>query len=112
MQDGFLRSCGTNILQFMSESIDYQLNYDNVGQKRKYKLPKKRRYKIIDQSSWLENDLKNQWIYKDYKCYYIVISKFKDAEYSVSCSGAHAGKYKTLQQAQVAAFAFCDKISE
>jgi len=89
--------------------IEYQLNFDRFGNKRKYKLNKKRRLKVIDNHSWLDNDLKNQWIYKDYNCYYIVISKF-GSEYKVSCSGANAGSYSNLEEAKVEAFNFCDKI--
>ncbi|NBP02053.1 MAG: hypothetical protein EBU90_18370 [Proteobacteria bacterium] len=90
--------------------LDYKLNYNHIGEKRKYKLPKKKRLKIIDNSSWSENDLKNQWYFKDYKSFYIVISKFSDQQYKVSCSGASAGEYKDLDAAKVAAIDFCNKI--
>ena len=89
--------------------IEYQLNFDRFGNKRKYKLNKKR-LKIIDNSSWIENNLKNQWYFKDYKSFYIVISKFDIDKYKASCSGANAGEYKTLEAAKVAAISFCDKI--
>ena len=47
---------------------------------------------------------------KDYNCYYIVISKFGEQQYKVSCSGANAGEYKDLESAKLAAIEFCDKI--
>ena len=90
--------------------LEYQLNYNHIGEKRKYKLSNKKRLKVIDSSSWTENDLKNQWYFKDYKCFYIVISKFDTERFAVSCSGANAGEYKNLKTAKVAALAFCDKI--
>jgi len=91
-------------------NIEYKLNFNNIGEKRKYRLSKKNRLKIFNTSSWIENDLKNQWIYKDYNCYYIVISMFGKEEYKVSCSGANGGTYKSLNDAQVAAISFCDKL--
>jgi len=90
--------------------LEYKLNYNPIGEKRKHRLSRKKRTKIIDSSSWVENDLKNQWYFKDYKSYYIVVSKFDNEKYKVSCSGANAGEYKNLEDAQVAAFDFCDKI--
>lgn len=90
--------------------LEYKLNYNHIGEKRKFRLSKKRRLKIEDTSSWIENDLKNQWYFKDYECFYIVVSKFGDEDYRVSCSGANAGQFKTLDEAKVAAFEFCDKI--
>lgn len=95
----------------MKNEIEYKLNFDTFGNKRKYKLNKQRRIKIIDTSSWIENDLHNQWIYKDYKCYYIVISMFKLNEYTVSISGyRHKTQYKDLEKAKLASFKLCDKI--
>lgn len=91
--------------------LEYQLNYNPIGEKRKYKLPKKKRLKIIDNSSWVENELKNQWYFKDYKSFYIVISKFDESVFRVSCSGANAGEYSNLEDAKVAALEFCDKIN-
>lgn len=90
--------------------LEYKLNFNPIGEKRKYRLPRKQRLKIIDNSSWVENDLKNQWYFKDYKSYYIVISMFAKDRFRVSCSGANAGEYKTLEEAKVASIAFCDKI--
>jgi len=90
--------------------LEYKLNYNPVGEKRKHKLSRKRRAKIIDNSSWTENELHNQWYFKDYKSFYIVVSMFGNEKYRVSCSGANAGEYKNLEDAQVAAFSFCDKI--
>lgn len=93
--------------------VDYKLNYNHIGEKRKFKLPKKRRIKIIEISSWIENDLKNQWIYKDYKCYYIIISMFKLNMFKVSCSGYTLKRvFKTLDQAKFASLKFCDKLNK
>ena len=91
-------------------TLEYKLNYNHIGEKRKYKLSGKKRLKIIDTSWWTENELKNQWYLKDYNCYYIVISKFGEQQYKVSCSGANAGEYKDLESAKLAAIEFCDKI--
>jgi len=94
-----------------TETIEYKLNFNKFGQKRKYKLPKKMRLKIIDNSSWIENDLKNQWYYKDYKSFYIVISMYKAQEYTVTCSGYKLEDiYKDLETAKMESFKFCDKI--
>ena len=90
--------------------LEYKLNYNPIGEKRKYKLSKKRRLGLEDSSTWTENSLKNQWYFKDYKSFYIVISKFDINKYKVSCSGANAGEYEDLQKAKVAAIDFCDKI--
>lgn len=96
-----------------TETIEYQLKFDKFGQKRKYALPKKRRLKIIDNSSWIESDTKNQWCYKDYKCFYIVISMYKSNEYTVTCSGHKLDKpFNDLEEAKVASFRFCDKINK
>ena len=94
----------------MNNTIEYQLNFNKLGEKRKYKLSKKNRLKVIDNCSWTVNELGNQWYFKDYKCFYIVVSKFDDCKFKVSCSGASAGEYLTLEEAKVAAFKFCDKI--
>lgn len=95
----------------MTNTIEYQLEYDKFGQKRKYKLNKQRRLKIVDNSSWLENDLKNQWYYKDYKSYYITISMYKPKEYTVTCSGYKIKTiFKDLERAKLASTKFCDKI--
>jgi hypothetical protein len=89
--------------------IEYQLNYDKLGNQRKYKLNQKRRTKIIDNSSWIENDLKNQWIFRDYKSYYIVITMYKPSKYTVTLSGY---KIKTifnqLERAKSSSFRVCD----
>jgi len=93
--------------------LEYKLNYNPIGEKRKYKLPKKKRLKILDNSSWVENDLKNQWYFKDYKSYYIVISMYKPNEYTVTCSGHKMNsKFNNLEKAKVASLKFCDKISK
>ena len=94
-----------------TETVKYQLKYDNFGNPRKYALPKKRRLKIIDNSSWIEAETKNQWYYKDYRCYYIVIGMFKPEEYSISLSGySLKKKYKTLEEAKLASLKYCDKL--
>jgi len=90
--------------------LEYKLNYNPIGQKRKYKLSKKKRLKLEDNSTWVENDLKNQWYFKDYKSFYIVVSQFEKNKFKVSCSGANAGEYVDLESAKVEAFKFCDKI--
>lgn len=90
--------------------LEYKLNYNPIGEKRKYRLSKKKRLKLEDNSTWVENDLKNQWYFKDYESFYIVISQFDKERFKVSCSGANAGEYSTLEQAKVAAIDFCDKI--
>jgi len=95
-----------------TQSVEYQLKFDKFGKERKYKLNKKRRLKIIDNSTWIEADTKNQWYYKDYKCFYIVISLFKPNEYTVTCSGFKMNsKFNSLEKAKVASLKFCDKIS-
>lgn len=90
--------------------LEYKLKHNPLGQVRKYALSKKKRKKIEDTSAWVENDLKNQWYFKDYKSFYIVISKFDNEQFKVSCSGANVGDYKNLELAKVAALNFCDKI--
>jgi len=91
-------------------NLEYKLNYNHIGEKRKYKLSKQKKLKIIDIASWTENELKNQWYLKDYRSFYIVISMFDKEKFKVSCSGAHAGEFESLEKAQVAALSFCDKI--
>jgi len=94
-----------------TETVEYQLKYDKFGNPRKYTLPKKRRLKIIDNSSWIEAETKNQWYYKDYKSFYVVISMYKQNEYTVSCSGyTLKRKYNDINKAKLASFNFCDKI--
>jgi hypothetical protein len=95
----------------MMNEIEYQLNYDRFGNKRKYKLNKKKRLKIIDNNSWLDNDLRNQWIYRDYKSYYIVISMYKSNQYTVTLSGYKIKTiFKDLDKAKLASLRFCDKL--
>lgn len=95
----------------IKHSLEYQLNFDKFGNKRKYRLPKKRVNKIIEFNTWTENNLKNQWIFKDYRSYYIVISMFKKDEYSVTCSGSKIDKIFTdLEQAKIESFDYCDKL--
>ena len=94
-----------------TETIEYQLNFNKFGEKRKYKLPKKKRLKIIDNSSWIENDLKNQWYYKDYKCYYIVISMYNPHQYTVTCSGYKLETlFDNLEEAKLQSLKYCDKL--
>jgi len=93
-----------------TETLEYKLNFDKFGQPRKYKLNKKRRLKLTDFSTWLESDTKNQWYFKDYNCFYIVISMFNEGEYTVSCSGYTLDlKYNNLDEAKQAAFNFCNE---
>jgi hypothetical protein len=91
-------------------SVYYKFTFNNIGQKRKYKLSKQQRIKILDSNSWLQNDLGNQWYFKDYKTFYIVISMYSSSKFRVTCSGAIAGDFNSLDEAKVAAFKFCDKI--
>jgi hypothetical protein len=94
----------------IEHTVEYQLNFDKFGNKRKYRLPKKRVAKIVDCSTWLENHLQNQWIYKDYKCYYIVITEHTKGLFTATCSGAMVGKYLTLSEAKMESLKFCDNI--
>jgi len=94
-----------------TETIEYKLKFDKFGQPRKYALTKKRRLRIIDNSSWIEADTKNQWYYKDYKSFYIVVSMFKHKEYTITCSGYKMKrKYDCLDKAKLASLRFCDKL--
>ena len=85
--------------------VEYQLR----PVKPKY-YSKRKLQQMFNQSTWLENHLKNQWIYKDYKCYYIIITEHIKGVFTATCSGAMAGKYKTLDEAKSACFKFCDNI--
>jgi len=94
-----------------TETIEYKLNFNKLGQPRKFNLAKKARLKIIDNSSWIEAETKNQWYYKDYKSFYIVISMYKKDEYTVTCSGHKLeDKFYDLEKAKLASLSFCDKI--
>jgi len=94
-----------------TETVEYKLNYDKFGQKRKYSLTKKRKLRIIDSSTWIEADTKNQWYYKDYRSFYIVISMYKPVEYTITCSGYKLKRiYNDLDKAKIASLKFCDKI--
>jgi len=89
----------------------YRLTFNNIGGERKYRVTKKNKLKILSHCSWLENDLKNQWIFKDYKCYYIVVSMYEKNVFTVTCSGYKLKKkYFDLEKAKIASFRFCDKI--
>jgi len=95
-----------------TETLEYKLKFDKFGKPRKYALSKKRRLKLIDNSTWIEADTKNQWYYKDYKSFYIVISMYKNNEYTITCSGHKLNKkYNNLEKAKLASLRFCDKIS-
>jgi hypothetical protein len=85
--------------------IEYQL----LPVKPKYHSQRKRQH-MIDQSTWQENPLKNQWVYKDYRCYYIIITEHVKGTFTATCSGAIVGKYDTLDEAQSECFKFCDNI--
>jgi len=94
-----------------TETIEYQLKFNKLGEERRFKLPKKKRLKIIDNSSWIEAETKNQWYYKDYNSFYIVVSMYKDKEYTITCSGYKLNrKYNNLEIAKLASLKFCDKI--
>ena len=85
--------------------IDYQL----LPVKPKYHS-KRKLQRLLDETTWQENHLKNQWRYKDYKCYYIVITEHIKGLFTATCSGAIVGKYKTLEEAKSECFKFCDNI--
>jgi len=85
--------------------VEYQLR----PVKPKYYSMRKRK-RMLDETTWRENHLKNQWIYKDYKCYYIVITEHVKGTFTATCSGAMVGKYKTLDEAKSECFKFCDNI--
>ena len=85
--------------------IEYQLQ----PAKPKY-YSRKKRQRMIDETTWRENPLKNQWVYKDYKCYYIVITEHIKGTFTATCSGAIVGKYKTLDEAKSECLKFCDNI--
>jgi len=85
--------------------IDYQL----LPAKPKYYSQRKRQH-MLDQTTWQENPLKNQWVYKDYRCYYIIITEHVKGTFTATCSGAIVGKYDTLDEAQSECFKFCDNM--
>ena len=85
--------------------VEYQLQ----PVKPKYYSMRKRQ-RLLDETTWRENHLKNQWIYKDYKCYYIVITEHIKGVFTATCSGAMVGKFKTLYEAKSESFKFCDNI--
>ena len=85
--------------------VEYQLR--PVKPKR---YSSRKRQRMLDETTWRENPLKNQWIYKDYRCYYIIITEHIKGVFTATCSGAIAGKYKTLDEAKSACFKFCDNI--
>jgi hypothetical protein len=70
----------------------------------------RKRQRMLDETTWRENPLKNQWVYKDYKCYYIVITEHIKGTFTATCSGAIVGKYKTLDEAKSESLKFCDNI--
>ena len=85
--------------------IKYQLQ----PVKPKY-YSRKKRQRMLDETTWRENPLKNQWVYKDYKCYYIVITEHVKGIFTATCSGAMVGKFSTLEQAKIESLKFCDNI--
>jgi hypothetical protein len=85
--------------------IDYQL----LPVKPKY-YSKRKLQRLLDETTWQENHLKNQWRFKDYKCYYIVITEHIKGVFTATCSGAMVGQYKTLDEAKSECFKFCDNI--
>jgi len=85
-------------------TVEYQLKL-----KPKY-YSKRKRQQLLDQTTWRENHLKNQWIYKDYKCYYVVITEHNKGIFTTTCSGALVGNFLTLNEAKMESFKFCDNI--
>jgi len=71
---------------------------------------RKKRQRMLDETTWRENPLKNQWVYKDYKCYYIVITEHTKGCFTATCSGAMVGKFNTLSEAKSECLKFCDNI--
>lgn len=85
--------------------IEYQLQ----PVKPKYYSMRKRQ-RMLDASTWQENPLQNQWVYKDYRCYYIIITEHIKGTFTATCSGAMVGKYNALDKAKSECFKFCDNI--
>jgi len=85
--------------------IEYQL----LPAKPKHHSARKRQ-RMLDETTWRENPLKNQWVYKDYRCYYIIITEHIKGAFTATCSGAMVGIYKTLDEAKSECFKFCDNI--
>ena len=60
---------------------------------------RKKRQRMLDETTWRENPLKNQWVYKDYKVCF-----------TATCSCAMVGKFNTLSEAKSECLKFCDNI--
>jgi len=73
---------------------------------------RRKRQRMLDETTWRENPLKNQWVYKDYKCYYIVITEHTKGCFTATCSGAMVGKFTTLSEAKSECLKFCDDIQQ
>jgi hypothetical protein len=74
-------------------------------------LSRRKLQRLRDQTTWIESRTKNQWLFRDYHCYYIVIAEYKKNEFTVTCSGARVENiFKTLDEAKQGAFEFCNKL--
>ena len=87
--------------------VEYQLQ----PVKPKY-YTRRKRQRMLDETTWRENLLKNQSIYKDYKCYYIVITEHTKGCFTATCSGALVGKFNTLSEAKSECLKFCDDMQQ
>ena len=85
--------------------IEYQLQ----PVKPKY-YSRKKRQRMLDETTWRDNPRKNQWVYKDYKCYYIVITEHTKGCFTATCSCAMVGKFDNLSEAKSECLKFCDNI--
>jgi len=86
--------------------IEYQLQ----PVKPRY-YSRRKRQRMLDETTWRENVLKNQWIFRDYHSYYIVITEYKKKEFTATCSGARVENiFHTLDAAKQGAFEFCNKL--
>lgn len=108
----------------MNEVKEYNLEqYKKVnkfGLQRKYKLTNKQINKFNQRHTWIEQAKDISYVLRDYKSFYITISKFKD-DYTVTANGckinAYPDKfltnesYKTLEQAKEAAILFADSMT-
>lgn len=109
----------------MNEVKEYSLEqYKKVnrfGLSRKYKLTSKQINKFNERHAWIEQAKDISYVLRDYKAFYITISKFKD-EYTVTANGCRINaypekfltdeSYKTLDQAKEAAIKFADLMTK
>lgn len=108
----------------MNEVKEYNLEqYKKVnkfGLQRKYKLTSKQINKFNERHTWIEQAKDISYVLRDYKTFYITISKFKD-EYTVTANGCRINaypdkfltdeSYKSLDQAKEAAIKFADSMT-